>query len=238
MQGVVSGVHKTGYNVIVKNKTYFCITNNSYSSPDKPAVGDKVILQKVEDQHLILEHLPRKTIIGRYDHERNKFQTFAVNVNVVFVVTSANKEFSPNRIQRFLNLVKDQPIRKVIVITKKDLTDNMNDYIDQLSEIEDIEVTTINSTCPDDVFGLLNFVKRGQTMLLMGSSGVGKSTITNTLTGLSIKTQPVMSDKHGNRGKHTTSSRNMYPLPDNKKIIDSPGIKIISTEDCPPTMRR
>ena len=230
MKGVVTSVHKTGYEVTVGSKVHFCIINNSYKNQEKPVVGDKVTIKKELDHYLVTDRSDRKTIIGRFDHERNVFQTFAANVDVVFIVTSANKEFNPNRIQRFLSLIEGQPMKPIVVITKRDLTNKIDEYVTTAKELG-VTVTTINATKKSDVMGLLDFVKRGQTMLLLGSSGVGKSTITNTLTGLNIRTQETRSARHGNRGRHTTSSRNLYFLENGKKIIDSPGISVIGARE-------
>ena len=241
MRGLVTGVHKTGYDVLVDKKTYFCIVNNSYSASERPAVGDIALIEKEYDQYLLKNIEERKTIIGRYDHDRNRFQVFAANVDVAFIVTSANKEFNINRVKRFLNLISEQDIRPVVVLTKKDLADDLSPFISQIEELEeDVDILPINAMLPEDVMKLLNFVKRGQTMLLLGASGVGKSTITNTLTGLNIRTQETQGEKHGNRGKHTTSARNLYQIPksNGKKIIDSPGISIIATENDIPQRRR
>ena len=231
MKGIVTSVHKTGYEVTVTGgAVHFCIVNNSYKHDERPVVGDKVTIKKELDKYLLIDREERKTVIGRFDHERNVFQTFAANVDVVFIVTSANKEFNPNRIQRFLKLIEGQDVKPVVVITKRDLTNKVDEYV-RMAKEHDVTVTTINSTKKEDVMGLLNFVKRGQTMLLLGSSGVGKSTITNTITGLNIRTQETRSARHGNRGRHTTSARNLYFLKDNKKIIDSPGISVIGARD-------
>jgi len=229
VQGILTSVHKTGYDVFAGGKTIFCIVNNSFKSKDKPLVGDKVTIKKEQDQYLIIDAKPRKSIIGRFDHERNRFQAFASNVDVVFVVTSANKEFNPNKIKRFLSLVEDQPVKPVIVITKRDLTNKVDEYIETAKQICK-NVIAINAMEKDEALSILDQVKRGGTLLLLGSSGVGKSTITNTLTGLQIRTQEVRSAKHGNRGKHTTSARNLYFLGDGKKIIDSPGITVVAAE--------
>ena len=230
MTGVVTSVHKTGYEVTVSGKVYFCIINNSYKNQERPVVGDKVTIKKEQDQYLVVEKNERKSVIGRFDHERNVFQTFASNVDVVFIVTSANKEFSAKRIGRFLKLIEGQKVKPIIVITKRDLTNRIDDYIKEASEFK-TQVIAINAMNKEEALSLLDHVKRGQTMLLLGSSGVGKSTITNTLAGLNIRTQETRSAKHGNRGRHTTSSRNLYFLEGGKKIIDSPGISVIGARE-------
>ena len=136
-------------------------------------------------------------------------------------MTSANKEFSLNRIKRFSALLDGQDIKKIVVLTKSDLCSDINKYTFDIA---------INAHQKDDVAKLLEFVPKGGTALLMGSSGVGKSTIINTLCGLNLKTNTVQAERLGNKGKHTTSARTAYYLPDGRKIIDTPGIKIVGVE--------
>ena len=236
MRGEITSVHKTGYNVNVLGKTrdsikVFAIINNAFRSEEKPLVGDFVTLEQREDQYIITEVEQRKNVIARFDETKSKYQGIAANVDVIFVVTSANREFSINRIKRFLALSGGQPIRKVIVITKRDLTKKIKHYTDQIGkELDGVECIAINSLLAGDVKKLLNFWEVPGRALLMGSSGVGKSTIINTLCGTSLKTNVVGRDKHFNKGKHTTSSRNMYNTTCGRKVIDIPGVKIIGIE--------
>ena len=224
--GEVVSVHKTGCFVNIKGHQHFCLVK----SAEKPVVNDKVILKQREDKWFIMDITERKSFVARYDFYKERYQGFAANVDTAFIVTSANKEFSENRISRFLALLQGQEIRKVIVLTKTDLAPSVIEYEKSLGCFEGVEQVLINAKNASDVFKLLKFLKAGGTALLMGSSGVGKSTIINTLCGLELKTNDVQSERLGNKGKHTTSARIMYYLPDGRKIIDTPGIKIVGIE--------
>jgi len=217
--GVVVSVHKTGCEVLIDatDKPVFCLIK----SDKLPVVNDNVVLEKREDKYFVKGILERRNLIARYDFYKERHQGFAANIDAVFIVTSANREFSINRVKRFLALCDGQDVRKVVVVTKIDLEGNVPKI-----NIEGVEQININSLDPKDV-GRLEW--RG-TALLMGSSGVGKSTILNTLCGLNLKTREVQGDRLANKGRHTTSARTMYFLKDGRRIIDTPGVRIVGVE--------
>ena len=232
---LITSVSKKGYYGRVGKDTHFCIINNSFTGgEDRPVVGDIVTLQNRDGQYLIISIQPRKNYLARFDHARNRYQGFASNLDTIFVVTSANREFSPTRIRRFLLLSGGQNIRKVIVLTKIDLLKKkeLEQFIKTLAkEFPMVEHVCINALDKIAVESLLNYVKKKGSMILLGSSGVGKSTITNTLCGLELKTtETLKGGRFADKGKHTTSSRNMYFTRSGHKIIDVPGIKIVGVE--------
>jgi ribosome biogenesis GTPase len=234
--GTVTSVHKTGFNVLVRGEDTprFCIINNSFAGTEKPVVGDAVVLKKEYDQHIITGVRPRRSFVARYDHFRGRLQGFAANVDTVFVVTSANREFSVQRVGRFLALAAGQGIRRVVVLTKTDLTDKTGLYEKKLRDAfgaENVDIISLNATDLFDTKKLLLYIPPEGTALLVGSSGVGKSTIINTLCGSNIKTNEVKAGKHMNKGKHTTSARSMYFLPEGRKIIDIPGVRVVGLPD-------
>jgi ribosome biogenesis GTPase len=217
--GVVVSIHKTGCEVLVEgmDKPVFSLIKTG----ELPVVNDNVQLEKREDKCFVKGILPRKNLIARYDFYKERHQGFAANIDTVFVVTSANREFSLNRVKRFLALCEGQNVRKVVVVTKVDLTNDAPKI-----DIACVEQVNINSLNPKDVGKL----KWKGTALMMGSSGVGKSTILNTLCGLNLKTREVQGDRLANKGRHTTSARTMYFLKDGRRIIDTPGVRIVGIE--------
>ena len=233
LKGEVISVHRQGCEVNVKGKIHFCLVR----CQPNPVVNDIVTLEKREDRFFITQIALRKNFVARYDFYKEKHQIFAANIDTAFIVTSANKEFSVNRIGRFLALLDGGKMRKVIVLTKVDLahggcsSPDIKEYTDKLADIgAGVEHILINAKDRLDVFKLLDFIKPKGTALLMGSSGVGKSTIINTLCGLSLRTNDVQDQRLGNKGKHTTSARTMYYLPCGRRIIDTPGVKIVGLE--------
>lgn len=225
MLGEIISVSKTGYQVALKGETVFCLINNSYTSDTPPIVNDKVVIEQREDKFFILEIKPRKNILSRYDETKDRHQYFAANIDIVFIVTSANREFSIDRIKRFIALAETQSIKSIVILTKTDQSDRT--YYQNILESEKIEYIGINATNKTDVEKLFAFWKSGETAILIGSSGVGKSTLINSLTGLDLRTQEIQSARRLNQGRHTTSARTLYFLPCGRKIIDNPGIKIV-----------
>jgi len=219
MNGIVTSVHRTGCETFIDGlgKPVFCLLK----CDELPVVNDKVTIEKREDKYFVVGILPRRNLIARYDSCKDRHQGFAANVDTVFIVTSANREFSKNRIQRFLALCEGQDVRKVVVVTKIDIAGEIPSIA-----IDGVEQININALDVDDVKKL---VWKG-TALLMGSSGVGKSTILNTLCGLNLKTREVQADRLANKGRHTTSARTMYFLPDGRRIVDTPGVRIVGVE--------
>ncbi|MCL2755638.1 MAG: ribosome small subunit-dependent GTPase A [Firmicutes bacterium] len=231
--GEVTSVAKTGYfvNIDINSQSLFCIINNSYVEDNPPVVGDFVVLEQKDDQYLVKSVEPRKNYIARYDFHKNRSQGFAANLGTILIVTSANKEFSTNRIRRFLALSGDQPVRHVIVLTKIDLATNLDFYKNIIKkEFPGVEFVALNSLKKTDVAKLFKYVAEGESVMLLGSSGVGKTTIINTLLNMNLRTNETKGVRHKDSGRHTTSSRNMYYTACGRKVIDVPGIKIVGVE--------
>ncbi|MCL2587229.1 MAG: GTPase RsgA [Firmicutes bacterium] len=228
MRGQVAAVHKTGYEVDLWGERQFCIINNSFKSDEKPVVGDFVDVQKIQDQYFIQSIEERKNFIGRYDIYKNRVQGLASNVDWAIVVTSATREFSVNRIQRFLQLGGEQQINYAVILTKVDLIKKAQTYLDALAEnFPDIPIIQMNALKKSEVEKIYDLVKEDESILFLGSSGVGKTTIINSLTGLQLRTKETKTGKFRDSGKHTTSARTLYTTPAGRKVIDIPGIKII-----------
>jgi ribosome biogenesis GTPase len=186
-----------------------------------PVVNDMVELEKREDKYFVVGIMPRKNLIARYDFYKERHQGLAANVDTVFIVTSASKEFSLNRIRRFISLCEGQNVRVAVVVTKIDTAASIPQV-----DIPGVKQININALDAGDVAKLA----WDGTALLIGSSGVGKSTILNTLCGLGLKTREVQGERLGNKGRHTTSARTLYFLPDGRRIIDTPGVRIVGVE--------
>ena len=200
---------------------------------DFPAVGDWVAIAPTEGSQARIECiLPRKTKLSRKVAGRElSEQIVAANVDTVFVVSSLNREFNLRRIERYLTLVWDSGAAPVVLLNKADLC---ADAGAQASEVEGIApgipVLPLSALQGGGVESVRNYISPGGTAAFVGSSGVGKSTIINALLGAtSLRVQPVREDD--DRGRHTTTSRQMIFLPGGGIVIDTPGMRELQLWD-------
>ena len=197
---------------------------------DFPAVGDWVAFSRSggESRAIIQKILPRKSkfsrkTVGAVTDE----QIVATNINTVFLVSGLDKDFNKRRIERYLILVWESGANPVIVLNKADLCDEVEQRQAEVEAIASgVPIIVLSAVENKGLDGLIPYLGTGQTVALIGSSGVGKSTITNQLVGQDI--QAVQSVRLGdNRGRHTTTHRELIILPSGGLLIDTPGMREI-----------
>lgn len=193
---------------------------------DLPGVGDFVAVRTNQgDGPAVIEVLlPRRTALIRRAAGERRPQLIAANVDVVMIVTTADGDFSADRIERYLQVVRDGGARPVIVVNKADLGKNGSSLAAEVAAVAG-EVPTHFLCAHDeaDLSVLESYFDEGQTVGLVGSSGVGKSTLTNQLLGRDAQqTQPV--SVHDNRGRHTTTHRELFARPGGGSVMDTPGM--------------
>lgn len=205
--------------------------------PNMPpmTVGDWVLLNEQGQFDRLLErqsYFSRKAS-GTKVHE----QSIASNVDTVFIVASLNDDFNLNRIERYLALTHDAQSDPVVVLTKADLCDDIDQYLDPLRKLDHhLMIEVVNALDSNSLKGLHALCKSGQTIALLGSSGVGKSTLVNTLRGLNADdsaasaTQGIREDD--SKGRHTTTSRQLHFLPQGGLLLDTPGMRELQLADC------
>jgi ribosome biogenesis GTPase len=195
---------------------------------DRPTVGDWLLMDRTT--HAVVRILDRTSLFKRpAPGDDRRIQLIAANVDTLFIVTSCNEDFNVARIERYLVLAREVGVRPVVVLTKADLSDAPDRLVHAARALQaGLRVELVDGRDPVSVARLADYCGPGQTVALVGSSGVGKSTLVNTLTGSdSIATQPVREDD--GKGRHTTTVREMHRLaggPDGGGwLVDTPGMR-------------
>lgn len=204
------------------------------SKEDFPSVGDWVAIEKIDNEHVLINSvLGRKTIIKRKFGDKNKsgekseVQIIATNIDTAFIVESVDRDYSLNRLERYLAITESGNVEPVIILNKIDLISN-EDYQEKLMELNKrfvgVEVIATSVFNDSGLNELKKYIKNGKTYCFLGSSGVGKSSLINKLLGKeSAKTGAIST--YSERGRHVTTNRHMYFLDDGGILIDNPGMR-------------
>lgn len=196
----------------------------------KVAVGDWLLLS--EDGSRALALLERNTLVARKAWGTTAdIQLIAANIDTLFVVSSCNQEFNESRIERYLALAADATIPAVLLLTKADQCATPETYLEKGAQLQaGLRVLAINAHDANINEQLAEWCGPGQSIALIGSSGVGKSTITNTLCNSQQATMPIREED--GKGRHTTIARSMHRLVAGGVIIDTPGMRELQLSDC------
>ena len=196
---------------------------------DFPAVGDWVALSVYdEDKALILAVFPRKTVIGRKAvGQYGEKQIIAANIDIAFIVQAVDRDFNINRMERYLTLCNESKIECVLILSKTDLVSEteVSSRIAEVSgRLTGVPVIAVSNQTGRGIDKLKEVIVKGRTCCLLGSSGVGKSTLINSLAG-----RPLMETGEINesiqRGRHVTSHRELIILENGGILIDNPGMR-------------
>ena len=195
--------------------------------PEMPVTGDWVAARVLNSGEAIVEAvLGRRTLFSRRaSGRREDQQPIAANIDLVFLVNGLDGDFNPRRIERYLTLAVESRATPVIVLNKRDLCADLPRYVAEASRVAGGAPVITSSTCePGGIDALRASLAPGRTIALLGSSGAGKSSIVNALLGEERQRTNTVRESDS-RGRHTTTHRELIPLPGAGAIIDTPGMR-------------
>jgi ribosome biogenesis GTPase len=189
-----------------------------------PAVGDWVAAAPLRDeQKAVIEAvLPRRTAFTRSDPWSDAEEVVAANVDTVLVVTAVGRDFNPRRLERYLAAAHESGADPVVLVNKADLEPDTAAVSQAQAAAPGVPVHLVSAKAGTGLEQLAPYLVRGRTVALLGSSGVGKSTLANRLAGTDLATAEVREDE---RGRHTTTRRQLVPLPGGGLLLDTPGLR-------------
>jgi len=224
----VSTVHRDALEVITTDGPARLHPASITEPEDRPTVGDFVLIDWSLQRPARV--LPRTSLFKRKaaGHEV-KTQLIAANVDTGFIVSSCNADFSPARLERYLAMVREAGAEPVILLTRADLTRSAPYLDDARAMAGSAHVQAVNARDAASLAALAPWTGPGQTAVLIGSSGVGKTTLVNTLTGEHGDTGGIREDD--GKGRHTTRARTLHRLKSGGWIIDTPGVRELALAD-------
>ena len=193
-------------------------------------VGDWVLLDPV--RKVAVTVLERRSVVKRpAPGTDRRLQLIAANIDTAFIVSSCNQDFNVARLERYLALVFEAEISPVILLTKSDLTEDVERYLEEARAISDlVPVIALDALQGQVADKLSEWCKPGKTVAFLGSSGVGKSTLTNALIGReTVETQGIREDDA--KGRHTTTSRQLHVVEGGPLVLDTPGMRELQLSD-------
>jgi len=197
---------------------------------DAATAGDWLLIDG--ETHRVQRLLERRSVFKRKGAGKaRRVQLIGANVDTLLLVTSANQDFNPARLERYLALAREAEVAPVVVITKADLAGDASDFVARARGLmRGLFVEALDVRGGEAARVLAPWIGRGQTLALLGSSGVGKSTLVNSLSGHALQeTQGIREDDA--RGRHTTTGRSLHRLASGAWLMDTPGMRELQLID-------
>ena len=232
----IISVHRERYQLVCKyGETYARLKTKEYyiEFEEFPTVGDFVFIHYIPNgDSRIIKTLPRKTFFSRLDPTPGRGeQAVAANFDYVFVMQSLNHDFNEKRLERYITLAWQSGSTPVVVLTKADLVGSVEEYIERMELVAlGIDVYAVSSKTGYGMGTIEKYFRPGKTIVFLGSSGVGKSSLVNALAGEEIMgVNDIREDD--SKGRHTTTHRQLIMLKSGAMIIDTPGMRSLGMWD-------
>lgn len=208
---------------------------NAKNRADFPAVGDWVTLTTYESDFAIIHNiLPRFSTIKRQAiGQFGEVQIIATNIDYAFLVQAVDRDFNINRLERYLTICNSSKVKPIIILTKTDLIDEIqiNEIVNSIKiRIKNVPIIPISNETKKGYEAINTIIEKGKTYCMLGSSGVGKSTLLNNLSGKILMRTDAIS-LSTNKGKHVTSHRELIILENGGILIDNPGMREVGIAD-------
>ncbi len=226
----VTAVHRERYQVVceygetsakLKTKEYYV------EFTEFPTTGDFVLINYISNgDSQIVKTLPRKTFFSRLDPTPGRGeQAVAANFDYVFIMQSLNHDFNEKRLERYMTLAWQSGAVPIVVLTKADLVEDYEEYIREIKmAAPDVSVYVVSAKSGYGMAGIDKYLKPGNTVVFLGSSGVGKSSLVNALAGEEVMSVNDIREDDS-KGRHTTTHRQLIMLKNGAMIIDTPGMR-------------
>lgn len=232
----VTAVHKERYEIVCQHGlTYARLKTKEYFVEEEifPTAGDYVMIDYIDNgDSRIIATLPRRTIFSRREPGPiPRDQAVAANFDYVFIMQSLNLDFNPKRLERYLTLAWQSGATPVILLTKADLVEDYWDYLTQVERVAaGVNVHVVSAHTGQGLARLNAYLQPGKTVVFLGSSGVGKSSLVNALAGEEIMAVSAIREDDS-KGRHTTTHRQLIRLKSGVMIIDTPGMRELGMWD-------
>lgn len=232
----ITAVHKERYALVCEyGETYGRLKTKEYYGgfEEFPTTGDFVLINYIPSgDSQIIRTLPRRTFFVRKDPAPGGGgQAVAANFDYVFIMQSLNQDFNAKRLERYLTLAWQSGADPVVVLTKADLADEYAPYIRTVERLAaDVPIYAVSSKTGEGLDALNGYMTPGKTIVFLGSSGIGKSSLVNALAGKEIMTVNGIREDDG-KGRHTTTYRQLIMLKNGAMIIDTPGMRELGMWD-------
>ncbi|MDC1529439.1 ribosome small subunit-dependent GTPase A [Gammaproteobacteria bacterium] len=225
----ISAVHKDSF-VLMHEHGTIQLPRIHFKDLPPLTVGDWCLLNPEHDKPTRM--LERTSLIQRKAAgEETAVQLMAANVDILLIVSSCNADFNLTRLERYLALAFESGVIPIVVLTKIDLCESPDDYREQLTGLHrDLNVELVNALVPATLSGIKAYCEPGTTLAMVGSSGVGKSSIANALGVTDQATAPIR--EQDAKGRHTTTVRSLHIIINDSVLIDMPGMREIQLSGC------